>query len=85
MTAGLLPLAAPLSLFFLFLSSLSLSFLALLVPIYRQEWCHQLQLFFNNGGYQTLTFDRLHMVGAAPPLTAAFVNGRCRPLMVVAQ
>jgi hypothetical protein len=23
---------------------------ALLLPIYRQEWCHQLQLFFNNGG-----------------------------------
>jgi hypothetical protein len=27
-----------------------------LVPIYRHEWCHQLQLFFNNGGCQPLTF-----------------------------
>jgi len=30
--------------------SLSLSLSALLMPIYRQEWCHQLQLIFNNGG-----------------------------------
>jgi hypothetical protein len=29
---------------------------ALLMPIYKQEWCHQLQLFFNNGGCQPLTF-----------------------------
>jgi hypothetical protein len=26
---------------------------SLLVPIYRQEWCLQLQLFFNNGGCQS--------------------------------
>jgi len=27
----------------------------LLLPIYRQEWCHQLQHFFNKGGCQPLT------------------------------
>jgi len=26
---------------------------SLSVPIYRQEWCLQLQLFFNNGGCQS--------------------------------
>jgi len=29
---------------------------SLSVPIYRQEWCHQLQLFFNNGGCQLHLF-----------------------------
>jgi hypothetical protein len=55
MAAGLLPLAAPLSLLF---STALLSRSALLswVPIYRQQWCHQLQLFFNKGGCQLQLF-----------------------------
>jgi hypothetical protein len=51
--AGLLPLAATPSFsphVFLSCSLLCSHCVALLVPIYRQEWCHQLQLFFNNGG-----------------------------------
>jgi len=58
LTAGLLPLAAPhflSSSLFLFSPLLKLC-CSLSVPIYRQEWCHQLQLFFNNGGCQPLTF-----------------------------
>jgi hypothetical protein len=36
---------------FFFFDVRQLSFCAaLLVPIYRQKWCHQLQLIFNNGG-----------------------------------
>jgi len=51
--AGLLPLEALLSLLVSLLHSQSLSvYSALLLPIYRQEWCHQLQLFFNKGGCQ---------------------------------
>jgi hypothetical protein len=43
---------------FALLSTLSLLNLccSLPIPIYRQEWCHQLLLFFNNNGCQTLTF-----------------------------
>jgi hypothetical protein len=41
--------------FFFVLFTFSLSALlkiccSLSMPIYRQEWCHQLQLFFNSGG-----------------------------------
>jgi len=47
-------------------SALSLSICsALLLSIYRQEWCHQLQLFFNKGGCQLQLF---------------FNNGGCQPL-----
>jgi len=45
-----------------FSAALSLSLsrcAALLVFIYRQEWCHQLRFFFNNGGCQTLTFEKV--------------------------
>jgi hypothetical protein len=45
-----------LSLFFSLLLCYYTHCSALLVSIYRQEWCHQLQLIFNNGGCQTLTF-----------------------------
>ena len=38
---------------------------ALLLSIYRQEWCHQLQLFFNKGGCQLQLF---------------FNNDGCQPL-----
>jgi hypothetical protein len=62
--------------------TISLKLCSLLVPIYRHEWCHQLQLFFNNGGCQPLTLGWVHMVGAAP--AAVFVNGWCCPLMVAA-
>jgi len=67
MAAGLLPLAAPLSLFFSLCFALYTpnSTLSLSVPIYRQEWCHQLQLFFNNDGCQLQLF---------------FNNGGCQPL-----
>jgi len=54
--AGLLPLAAPLSLLVSLLHSQFLCSLSLSVPIYRQEWCHQLQLFFNKGGCQLHLF-----------------------------
>jgi hypothetical protein len=56
MTTRLLPLQLSLSLYSLhILTTLFSVCSALLLPIYRQEWCHQLQLFFNNGGCQPLT------------------------------
>jgi len=65
--AGLLPLVAPLSLLVsLVLFSILLKICcSLSVPIHRQEWCHQLQLIFNNGGCQLQLF---------------FNNGGCQPL-----
>ena len=49
--------STPLSLFFSSHSMLTLCSIcsALLLSIYRQEWRHQLQLFFNKGGCQPLT------------------------------
>ena len=47
------------------LLSLTQTLLSLSVPIYRQEWCYQLQLIFNNGGCQLQLF---------------FNNGGCQPL-----
>jgi len=58
-------------------SSVSLSFsrcAALLVPIYRQEWCQQLQLFFNIGGCQTLTFGKIAHGCTAPAPAAGAVH-----------
>jgi len=46
-------------------SQLSLILLSLPVPFYRQQWCHQLLLFFNKDGCQLQLF---------------FNNGSCQPL-----
>ena len=58
--------SSPLSLLFsTFLTTLISVCSTLLLPIYRQEWCHQLQLFFNKGGCQLQHF---------------FNNSGCQPL-----
>jgi len=54
---------------------------ALLLPIYRQEWRHQLQLFFNKGGCQLQLFNN----GGCQPLTSwmgahGWCNSSCRLL-----
>jgi len=66
MTARLLPLQFSIFSLVLYISHHSLLILlSLLVPFYRQQWCHQLLLFFNKGGCQLQLF---------------FNNDGCQPL-----